>query len=560
MFSRRNRASRTPSRLDLLVGSDARPLQWSGWLWVLAAFLQLAELACLSLTIATLLHDPSIGAIIPYLISFCLLALLRIATEGLSLTRAAEASERVKKRTRDQLIDAIGNISPLDRNRPHAGEISNLITAHVDALSPYLTRYRSARLRAAIVPLAVLILTTFFSWLAAAILLVTGPLIPIFMALIGGQARAASERQLQQIGTMNAGLLDRLRGLTTLRLFDAIPQATAALLQEGQLIRNRTMAVLRIAFLSSAVLELFAALGVAFSAVYVGFSLLGHFNIGAYGGLTILGGVFVLMIAPEYFRPLREFAAAYHDQAAAQAASQQIESIIDGDWLRLPTRKNAIKTFSSLHLSGVSAQLAGRYIFQNVSITIARGERIAVIGPSGSGKSVLLALIAGLLEPAEGTISVNGNGDRSCEVAWLGQRPAFIQGSVAANLSMYRGRIDSERLRVATQIAQASEVILKLDRGFQEILRENAANISGGEAQRLAIARLALSNAALVLADEPTEHLDSLTANTVINGLFELSSDRTLIVATHDSRIISRADRIIDISKLAPRTHLDAAA
>lgn len=560
MISRRNKAGAAPSRLDLLVGSDARRMQQSGWLWVLAAFLQLAELASLSLIIATLLHDPSIGGISLYLFAYCMIALLRIATEALSIARGTDASERIKKRVREQVVEAISRISPLDRNRPHAGEISNLVTAHVDALSPYLTRYRPARLRAAIVPIAVLMITACFSWLAAAILLVTGPLIPIFMALIGGQARAASERQLQKIGTMNASLLDRLRGLTTLRIFDAVPQAAAALLQDGQAIRNRTMEVLRIAFLSSAILELFAALGVAFTAVYVGFSLLGHFNVGAYSGLTIFGGIFVLMIAPEYFRPLREFASAYHDQSAAQAASGEIEKIVEGKWLRLVPRKNTAKTFNSLQLTDISVDLAEKRVLQNLSISIARRERIAIVGPSGSGKTVLLAAIAGLIEPTSGTISVNKKSDQSCEVAWLGQKPAFVQGSVAANISLYREKIDSASLEKAVQIAQASEIVKKLDRGLQETLRENAANISGGEGQRLAIARLALSDAALILTDEPTEHLDDRTAIAVINGLFELATDRTLIVATHDHRLISRATRIIDISKFSIHTRLDAAA
>lgn len=549
-----------PSRLDLLVGNDARRLQQSGWLWVLAAFLQLAELASLSLIIATLLHDPSIGGISLYLFSYCMIALLRIVTEGLSIAWGSDASERIKARAREQLVEAISHISPLDRNRPHAGEISNLITAHVDALSPYLTRYRTARLRAAIVPIAVLMITACFSWLAAAILLVTGPLIPVFMALIGGQARIASERQLQKIGTMNAILLDRLRGVTTLRVFDAVSQTAAALLQEGEVIRNRTMEVLRIAFLSSAILELFAALGVAIAAVYVGFSLLGQFDIGAYGGLTIFGGIFVLMIAPEYFRPLREFAAAYHDQAAAQAASEEIEKIINGKWLQLPSKKSIAKAFSSLQLTGISVDLNEKRILQNLSISIVRGERIAIVGSSGSGKTILLAVIAGLIEPAYGTILINEKSNQSCEVAWLGQRPAFLRGSIAANISLYRDEIDSESLHNAVQIAQASEIVKKLDRGLQETLRENATNISGGEAQRLAIARLALSGAALILADEPTEHLDDRTAIAVINSLFELSTDRTLIVATHDPRVISRAHRVIDVSKFSVHARLDAAA
>lgn len=561
-MSRRSpgKAGTDNSALTPLIGNNIGQLALSAWLSVFASLILVGELACVALTIAELLRNAAVGGVLPYLAAFTALVLTRIAAESIAMMLAARASEDVKERTRARLADAIADISPIDRNRPATGEIASLLTGHVDALGPYVTRYRPARLRAAIVPLAVLVITACFSWVAAIVLLITGPLIPVFMALIGIHAKAASERQLQQIGSMNAGLLDRLRGLTTLKLFDAVPRATETLLREGQDIRTRTMAVLRIAFLSSAVLELFAALGVAFAAVYVGFTLLGHLSFGAYGELSLFGGIFVLMIAPEYFRPLRDFATAYHDQAAAQAAGKEIAKLLEGETLKIPPRSPTLEPLASLCVENASLTLGGKTILLPFSLTVSRGECIALIGPSGSGKSMLLAMLGGLVAPERGKILVNGRSDASCTVAWLGQRPAFVQGSLAANLTMYRPDSSREAFASALRLAQAEEVVAKLERGYDEILRENAANLSGGEAQRLAIARLALSNADLILADEPTEHLDADTAKAVIDGLFELSQGRTLIVATHDPRIVARASRVIDMRELGFTEQLEAAA
>jgi len=541
-----------------LTGRNQRTLNFAAALSIAGGLIVIAELATIALAIDSALKTASTRDTLTYIAIFAGLVLLRVFIDGISARMLAQAAEAVKLRARAQLTEAIAAISPLDRRRPHAGEIATLLTSHIETLGPYLTRYQPSKLRAAIVPLFVLGVTALFSWIAALVLLITGPLIPVFMALIGGKAREASERQLQEVGTMNGALLDRLQGLTTLKLFDAVQRATAALEQEGQTIRARTMAVLRIAFLSSAVLEMFAAIGVAFVAVYVGFTLLGQFSFGAYGELTSFAGLLVLMIAPEFFRPLRDFAAAYHDRAAALAASREIGKILDGGWLSLPARAEKVEALRCIEAIRAELSISGKSILPEFDLSVTRGEHIALVGPSGAGKSMLLALLGKIVSPSRGEILVNGTAASTCEVAWLGQKPAFIQGSLASNLSLYRRGSNQADLLAAVERAQATYVVAKLEHGFREVLRENASNVSGGEAQRLAIARLALSNADLILADEPTEHLDAETADAVIEGLFSFARGRTLIVATHDSRIMKRATRVIYVSKLG--SHAGAAA
>lgn len=537
--------------LTALVGENRRALNLGAIASVVAATLSIAELGAIAFAIDAALTSASSKSALLYLGLFAALALLRVAIDGVSARVLAKTAEDVKRRVRTRLVEAVATISPADKRRPHAGEIATLLTSHVETLGPFLTRYHASRLRAASVPLIVLAVTACFSWVATVVLLATGPLIPVFMALIGGKARQASEKQLQEVGSMNGALLDRLQGLTTLRLFDAVPRAEAMLLQEGHSIRIRTMAVLRIAFLSSAVLELFSALGVAFVAVYVGFNLLGHISFGAYGELTLFSGLFVLMIAPEYFRPLRDFAAAYHERAAALAACRAIGDLLGGDWIAVPARTLSSEPLQSLQASRAKLEIAGKTILPEFGLSIERGEHVALVGQSGSGKSMLLAMLGGLLAPTGGSILVNGRTGTPSDIAWLGQRPAFLQGSLAANLSLYRNEHTRTDLDSAIKLAHAEAVVAKFSRGYHEIIRENAANVSGGEAQRLAIARLALSGASLILADEPTEHLDDETAESVIDGLFTLARDRTLIVATHDPRIMKRVTRVIDVATLA---------
>jgi ATP-binding cassette subfamily C protein CydD len=398
------------------------------------------------------------------------------------------------------------------------------------------------------------------------------------MTLIGQRARAASERQLGEIGTMNSFLLDRLQGLTTLRIFDGVEPAAAGLQAATADIHRSTMGVLRLAFLSSAVLELFSALGVALLAVYVGFNLLGYFSFGTYGTpLTLAGGLFVLLLAPEFFQPLRDFAVAYHDRAAALAASREIDRLLDVDrpCLLGKGRRDARPAGSglppSIRLRGVSLRFGGmpQPALRDISLAIRPGEHVALIGPSGSGKSMLLGVIAGLVRPTAGEVLIAGallhdataDGWRQ-RMAWLGQRPAFVRASVLANVALGRGAPDASALDDLAARLGARPVIDKLPRGLATVLGENGEGISGSEAQRLALVRAALADADIILADEPTEHLDPETAEIVIGGLLQIAEGHTLVVATHDRRLARRMHRVVDVGALnaaAPSPSLEAA-
>jgi ATP-binding cassette subfamily C protein CydD len=354
--------------------------------------------------------------------------------------------------------------------------------------------------------------------------------------------------------------------LTTLRIFDAVERAAGGLRAATISIHRSTMAVLRLAFLSSGVLELFSALGVALMAVYVGFNLLGYFSFGTYGApLTLAGGLFVLLLAPEFFQPLRDFAVAYHDRAAAQAASREIGRVLEadrpsllGDGQRGP-RTARPGSPPSIRLGGVSLNFGGmpQPALSDISLAIRAGEHVALVGESGSGKSILLGLIAGLVRPTAGEILVDGvrledaTADRWRQrMAWVGQRSRFVRASVLANLTLGRSAPCASSLEDLAARLGAKPVIDRLPQGLATVLGENGEGISGGEAQRLALVRAALADADVILADEPTEHLDPETAQFVIDGLLQIAEGRTLVVATHDRRLARRMHRVVDVGAL----------
>jgi ATP-binding cassette subfamily C protein CydD len=549
-----------------LVGPEAAAIRRASVLTAAAGALWLGQAALLAWAIQGLVSGSGQGlALETAAAGFLALAVLRTAADAWAGHLGAAAAERVALRVRDSLLAALAHMSPLDARRPAAGESAAVLSGHVEALIPYLTRHRQAQMRLVLLPAAILAVTFAFSWAAALILLLAGPIIPLFMGLIGAEARAASERQLAAIGSLGGYLLDRLQGLATIRLFDAVERTAARLEEQAAAIHHGTMRVLRLAFVSSAVLELFAALGVALLAVYVGFTLLGHLHFGAWsGGLGLAEALLLLLIAPEFFQPLRDYAAAYHDRAAALAAAHELGRILEHAGPRLvgagePVPAAAVVEPPAIALEGVSLAFGAgeRPALDDLSLAIEPGEHVALVGPSGSGKSMLLGLIAGLVAPSRGIVRCAGvpleaqTADAwRARLAWLGQRPNFVKGSVLANLTLGRPRPDPAGMAQALESAAAAEIVARLPRGLLTPLGEAGQGVSGGEAQRLALARAALAGAQVILADEPTEHLDEETALAVIDGLLAVARGRTLIVATHDERLMARMGRLVDLGVL----------
>lgn len=381
------------------------------------------------------------------------------------------------------------------------------------------------------------------------------------MALIGWRAKASSEQQLAETGGLNAFLLDRLRGLATIRALGAVDLTALRLRADAEQLKMRTMAVLRIAFLSSAVLELFAALGVAAMAVYVGFNMLGALDVGTwFGRLSLTQGLFILLLAPSFFEPLRELSAVWHDRAAGEAALEALDAL-SGAGTRLPGRRDEkVEETSREHtLPSINiSRLCFRHrpeqtpVFHDFGLTIAAGEHVALLGESGAGKTTMLSMIAGLVPSQSGMIHVGGRrlDDISASavrrrMAWIGQRPHIFAGTMTGNITLGRPEVSPRAVQQAIDLAHLRRIVTQ--RGATSI-GEGGAGLSGGEALRLAIARAAAApHVDIILADEPTAHLDTETAREVTDALLAIARGRTLVVATHDPVLAARMGRVIHI-------------
>lgn len=529
-------------------------------LQVFASLLWLPQAGLLAYALQRLMDGAGIAAVyLPAALIF-ILGLIRSVCDAAGVRRIFKTARAELSLMREQVAASLAARSPLDAARPPSGLAASVMAEQAEAVIPYLTRYRPARLRTMIVPLAILVVVTPLSWIAALVLLVAAPLIPMFMALVGWRAKAASEAQMVEMGGMNAFLLDRLRGLATLRTLGAIEATALRLHTSAQALRMRTMAVLRIAFLSSAVLELFAALGVAMVAVYIGFHLLGQLEYGAWGTRLTLGqGLFILLLSPAFFEPLRELSAVWHDRAAGDAALDALDNLT-AQGLLLPdagiasdeiaaTIVHAAPTVTIRQLS-FAHQDSSASVFDGFDLQIAAGERVAVMAASGGGKSSLLALIAGLLPLPHGSITIDDVPLSAHSVtrlrkrmAWIGQKPHIFAGSVHANVALRRDGIDAADVAAALKFAEL-EGVAQARPGVT--LGEGGGGLSGGEAVRLALARAAAdAHADLLLVDEPTAHLDQATAQQVTEALLQLAQGKTMIVATHDPVLAARMDRVI---------------
>ncbi|WP_340110057.1 ABC transporter ATP-binding protein/permease [Pikeienuella sp. HZG-20] len=483
---------------------------------------------------------------------FVLGGIVRAAIDHRAGRHLFDAADRTITRERAALIRREA------RSRAGAGsaEIAALIVQKLPLLQPWITRYYVAMARVLALPVVLLALTFWFSWAAGLVLLIAGPLIPVFMALVGMAAEQASRRQMDEIGSMNAMLMDRLSAMLDIRLLGATERAAADFSDRAEGLRRRTMAVLRIAFLSSTVLELFSAIGVAMVAVLVGFTLLGAIGFGGWGGPLGLGeGVFLLLIAPEFFQPFRDLAAAWHDRAAGLSVVADLEALDAAERVSFLGRADAPDPLPgplTLVVSGAVAALPGRDV-PLPALRLGAGESLALTGPSGAGKSTCLAAIAGLVPQVAGGVSVCGRPlDHETADAWRARLALIPQAPHFPDQTL-RDWLDADGRGAdpwpALRLAEADGVVARLADGLDTRLGETGGGVSGGEARRLMIARAVLSGRELILADEPTADLDPETAALVVRALIRLQeSGRSLIVATHDPAVAGAMDRSIEAS------------
>ncbi|WP_233440315.1 thiol reductant ABC exporter subunit CydD [Modicisalibacter coralii] len=515
---------------------------------LLAGLCTLVQMGLLAWLVAVLINDSrSVASLTPVFVALLGVLVLRGLAQWGQERAAFEAGLRVRERVRESLLDHLAALGPVRLADRHSAALGQQLVEQVEALDGYFARFLPQLRLVMLLPAIILAVVAYLDWLAALLLLLSAPLIPLFMALVGMGAERLNREQFVAVSRLAGHFLDRVRGVSTLQLFNRTRASIDEVYAAADDYRRRSLRTLRLAFLSSAVLEFFASVAIALVAIYIGFGLLGYIRFGPADGLTLFSGLFVLLLAPEFFQPLRTLSQHYHDRAAALGAADGLIERLKQPAPSIPAFATGDSAPPRITLRGVSLAHAGRgRVLGPLDLDVAPGECLVLVGPSGSGKSSLLQALAGFVEPAAGTLAVEPRGPS----AWMDQRPWLIQGSLADNLRVVAPDADDTALEAAIAGAHLGEVVAALPDELATPLGERGFGLSGGQAQRLALARVLLSRAPLVLLDEPTAGLDAITEAAIVEALQALRRQGvTLVIATHHPALVALADRVVDLAR-----------
>ncbi len=545
--------------LRWLRGQTACARGWT-WLAVAAGLLQALATVAQAGLLAWLLHGAIIEgqgwATLAPLFGGLPLAIALRAVAGYAREEAGlRASVRVRAELRRTLLARLAVLGPAWAGQQQGGALVSQLLDQVEALEGFVARYQPQQWLAVLVPVLILCVVFPVSWGAGLILLATAPLIPLFMAIVGHAARARQQQQLQALARMSGQFLETLRGLPTLRSLDAHRRQAEVVEHTAEGFRVRTMRVLRLAFLSGTVLEFFASIAIALSAVYLGFSLLGVLDFGFWGAEpSLLVAFFVLLLAPDFYLPLRELGTHYHARAEALAAADLLRPVLDANPPQLAGGTHTLGP-QAPHIvfdRVVFAHQTGVPVLQQASFTLKAGETVAIVGESGAGKTTLLRLLLGQLTAQGGRITVEGEAlsalalaDWRERIGWMSQHPRLLAASLADNLRVACVEADEAALCEALRFAGLGAWFEALPDGLATPLGEGGRRLSGGQLRRLALARLRLRRASVLLLDEPTASLDSQTEQWVVARLAELCQGRSVILLTHRSAPLRLADRVL---------------
>jgi ATP-binding cassette subfamily C protein CydD len=488
----------------------------------------------------------------PWLLLLAGSAIVRAGASYLSARLASSGAQLVEKSLRDRLLERlIGGGSSL----PSAAQ-ATAVMDEVERVGGYAERYQPARVATILVPSVLLAAVFTQSWVVGAILVLCAPLPPLNLSIVGMGTAAVARQHAEELRHLSGYFLDRLRGLATLKALGAEQAELSRVSEASRRLAASSMAVLRVAFVSAAVLEAIVTVSIAVVAIYIGLTLLGYVQVpGLPSQMSLRTGLFLLMVTPLYFQPVRALAGAYHERADALAAIGAVGPLLHPASVpQAPTTPRPLASSPAITLSSLSTVFPGRDLpaLADVSLRIEPGELVGLTGISGAGKSTLLRVIAGDLPPSAGRVLLDGVSpgdiDRTA-ITWLGQRPYLFEGTVADNIAL--GTPGSGRLEIlrAALAAGMGGVLDRLPDGLQTPVGEGGWGLSGGEAHRLGLARTFLKHGRLLILDEPTAHLDADSEAGIIEVIRSLAASATAIIASHSPALLAACDRVITLDR-----------
>ena len=461
--------------------------------------------------------------------------------------------EQIRVYIRQLILDKLRELGPAYIKGKPAGTWATLLLEQVEDMQDFFSRYLPQMSLSVMIPFIILVVVFPVNWAAGLIFLLTAPLVPMFMALVGMKAADANRKNFKALQRLSGHFYDRLQSMTTIRLFDRTSAETEVLKGASEVFRTRTMDVLKIAFLSSAVLEFFTSISIAMTAVYFGFTYIGELNFGHYGvGITLFAGLFILILAPEFYQPLRDLGTFYHAKQQAVGAAESIVEFLETDITKVKSGDTQLDPAQGINIEAQDLKVLspeGVQLVGPISFALNTRQSTALVGPSGAGKTSLINAILGFM-PYEGSLKINGVELRDLDLAswrktisWVGQNPLLLHGSIRDNVTLGKQDITDQAVQNALEQSFANEFVN--EHGLDYMISDRSGGLSVGQSQRLALARAMIQDGQFWLLDEPTASLDTRSEQLVMKGINSNIESRTALLVTHQLAPLQSVDNIL---------------